>query len=50
MAAEEIIDMLFRKGFTPGGVVFVLRLLAEEAIEPARREELETAANEVLGQ
>lgn len=46
----ELVDVLFRRGFNPAGVAFVLRIMAEESIDPVRREELEAAANEVLGQ
>lgn len=46
----KIVSDLFRRGHTPDGVVFVLRLLAAEHEEGSdRRRELEVAALEILG-
>lgn len=46
----KIVSDLYRRGHTPDGVVFVLRLLAAEHEEGTdRRRELEVAAQEILG-
>lgn len=46
---EEIVGKLFRRGYTPEGVGFVLRLLAAENPEGSeRRVRLEAEADEMF--
>lgn len=45
-ATEDLVAGLFRRGFNPNGVVYVLKLLAEENPPGSeRRQELEVAAD-----
>ena len=45
----ELMGKLFKRGFNPDGIVYILRLLAAEHVEGSdRRRDLELAAESLL--